>query len=136
MPKGELIGLEYTRNNTGSEDVYKGIIEQDSAGTFVLKAMKEEYGPLFVKVLQAQDLEKFRQIIKEEKMYRYKESYSPLVHVYDGWSWSFVARFSDGTKIYSYGSNASPRGEGLQRICSSMKEMVRDVAPADTSLVK
>ena len=71
-------------------------------------------------------MKRFRQIIEEEKMYKYKESYRPKLEVLDGWGWSFNAKFSDGSSIYSHGSNATPRGDGLARIQGLMHELIED----------
>ena len=69
MPDGELVSVEYTRSGTMAGYVYEGHVERDSTGAFVLRAMKENYGPLFEKKLDVATMRKFRQIIEEEKMY-------------------------------------------------------------------
>lgn len=124
MPEGELVRVEFTRSGTMAGYEYEGHVEKDSAGDFVLRAMKESYGPLFERRLDAETMGKFRQIIEEEKMYAYKEVYRPRMEVLDGWGWSFSAAFSDGTVISSHGSNASPRDNGLLRIRNLMEELI------------
>lgn len=132
MPEGELVSVEYTRSGTMAGYQYEGRVEKDSTGAFVLRAMKEEYGPLFEKKIDIQTMNRFRQIIEEEKMYRYKEVYRPVFEVLDGWSWTFVSKFSDGSKIYSHGNNASPDDNGLSRIKSLMKELIEDGVQIET----
>lgn len=132
MPEGELVSVEYTRSGTMAGYVYEGHVERDSTGAFVLRAMKENYGPLFEKILDAEVMGKFRQIIEEEKMYKYKESYMPTLEVLDGWGWSFHATFSDGSVISSHGSNASPSDNGLDRIRNYMAELVQDGVQIET----
>lgn len=61
-------------------------------------------------------------------MYKYKERYLPMVEVLDGWSWSFEAKFDDGSKIYSHGSNARPKDNGLERIRELMDELIQEGA--------
>lgn len=126
MPEGDLVRVEFSRHGTMAGPEYKGIVEQDSTGTFVIRAMREAYGPMYEKKIDAAVIQKFRQIIEEEKMYKYKESYRPMMEVLDGWGWSFEAKFSDGTKIYSHGSNASPKGNGLARIRGLMTELAME----------
>ena len=126
MPAGELIKLSYTRNEMTAGYRYEGRVQQDSTGVFVLSAMKEEYGPLFEKRIDAGVMKKFRQIIEEERMYAYKESYEPLTNVSDGSMWHFDAVFSDGSIISSQGHNARPDGDGLLRIKAYMMELVED----------
>jgi len=126
MPEGELVSVEYSRHGTMARAEFEGSVERDSAGSFVLIAMKETYGPLFEKKVDAEVMKRFRQIIEEEKMYQYKESYRPTLEVLDGWSWFFRARFSDGSSIYSHGNNASPNGNGLDRIRGYMEELVQN----------
>ena len=132
MPEGELLSLDYTRSGTMAGYVYEGHVERDSTGAFVLRAMKENYGPLFEKKLDSETMMKFRQIIEEEMMYKYKESYIPTLEVLDGWGWSFHATFSDGSVISSHGSNESPKGNGLDRISDYMAELVQDGVQIET----
>lgn len=127
MPEGDLIRVEYTRSGTMAGYEFEGRVEQDSAGSFVIRAMKESYGALYEKKVSPEVLQHFRQIIEEEKMYKYKERYTPMMQVLDGWGWSFSAKFSDGSVISSHGENAGPRGDGLKRIRSYMQELVSHI---------
>lgn len=128
MPEGNLVRVELTRSGTMAGYEYEGRVGQDSTGAFVLRAMKENYGPLFEKKLDGEVMKRFRQIIEEEKMYKYKERYLPMMEVLDGWSWSFEAKFDDGSKIYSHGSNARPKDDGLERIRELMDELIQNGA--------
>ena len=132
MPEGELLSVEFARSGMRAGYEYEGRVEKDSTGVITLTAMKEPYGPLFEKRLSSNDLQKFRQIIEANKMYKYKDSYRPMVRVLDGWSWSFTAVFSDGTSISSHGSNAGPSGDGLQEIRELMQELIKDGVEIDT----
>ena len=126
MPEGELVKLRFVSSGTMARPKFEGTIEKDSSGVFVLKAMKENYGPMFEKRITKENMAHFRQIIEEEKMYKYKEAYRPLMQVLDGWGWSFNAKFSDGSWIDSHGSNASPSGNGLGRIEGYMNQLIQD----------
>jgi hypothetical protein len=126
MPEAELVSVELTRSGTMAGYQYEGHAEADSTGGFVLRAMKEQYGPLYEKRIGKEEMDKFRQIIEEEKMYKYKDSYTPMMRVLDGWRWHFEANFTDGTRLSSHGENASPRGEGLERIRTLMDDLIRD----------
>ena len=128
MPEGNLVRVELTRSGTMAGYQYEGRVRQDSTGAFVLRAMKENYGPLFEKKLDKEVMKRFRQIIEEEKMYNYKERYVPMIKVLDGWSWTFKASFDDGYKIQSHGSNAKPKGDGLERIRHLMEELIQEGA--------
>ena len=133
MPAGDLVRVMYTQTGTMAGYEYAGRVEQDSVGTFVLTAMKENYGPMFEKRIDAETMKQFRQIIEEEGMYAYKDSYEPKYVVYDGTMWSFSAGFSDGNSIMTGGSNEWPKGNGLDRIIGYMKQLVEDgVQTADT----
>ena len=128
-PTGELLSVDYTHSGTMAGYIYEGRVKQDSNGNFVLTAMKENYGPLFQKQISKEAVDSFKQIIIEEKMYKYKEHYRPSMEVLDGEGWHFAAKFSDGTRIYSSGSNAWPRGNGLGRIQGYLLKLIAD---ADT----
>ena len=125
MPEGDLVYLSLTRNGTMAHSEFDGTAEQDSTGAFVLRATKRPYGPLFEKKIHPEIMARFRQIIEEEKMYKYKEQYRPMFQVYDGYTWSFYAKFSDGSSIRSGGSNARPSGNGLSRIRGLMTDLVQ-----------
>jgi hypothetical protein len=126
MPAGELVGVEFSRQGMMEGYEYFGQVKQDSTGMFVIRAMRDSRTPLFEKQIGVAEIQQFRQIIEEEKMYKYKEVYRPAVQVFDGWSWSFSAEFSDGTIISSHGQNATPRGNGLDRVRSYMEELAQD----------
>ena len=125
-PEGELLSIEYTHSGTMAGYIYEGRVKQNPDGTFVLTAMKENYGPLFQKQIGKEAVDTFRLIIIEEKMYKYKEHYRPNMQVLDGEGWHFEAKFSDGTSIYSTGSNAWPGGNGLSRINGYMRQLIED----------
>ncbi len=126
MPEGDIIYLEYTESGTMRGYQYEGRVERDSTGAFVLTAMKENYGPLFQKQIGKEEMKRLRQIVQEEKMYNYKEHYRPRLQVLDGYGWHFEAKFSEGDKIYSSGSNARPGGNGLGRIHACLLQFIED----------
>jgi len=126
MPEGDLVSVEYTRSGSMAGYIYEGYAKPDSTDGFVLHAMKENHGPLFEKRIGIEEMLRLRQIIVEEKMYQYKDSYLPIFEVLDGYSWHFTAHFADGSTISSHGSNASPGGNGLSRIRQYMTELVAD----------
>jgi hypothetical protein len=128
-PTGKLLSVDYTHSGTMAGYIYEGRVKQDSNGNYVLTAMKENYGPLFQKQISKEAVDSFKQIIIEEKMYKYKEHYTPRMEVLDGEGWHFAAKFSDGTRIYSSGSNPGPRGNGLGR---SQGYLLKLIADADT----
>ena len=126
VPEGDLLSVEYTESGTMAGYIYEGRMKQNPDGTFILKAMKENYGPLYQKQISKEAADTIRQIIIEEKMYKYKEHYRPKLEVLDGYGWHFQATFSDGTRIYSSGSNAWPRGNGLGRIQGYLQRLIAD----------
>ena len=125
MPESDLVDLAYSRHTTAATAEFEGILQRDSAGGFILQATREPHGPLCEVKVDEAVARQFRQIIQEEKMYRYKNVYTPPFRVYDGWHWSFRAKFADGTIISSHGENAKPKGEGLQRLRSLMEKLIK-----------
>ncbi len=67
------------------------------------------------------------QIVREEKMGKYKEHYTQPHKILDGTSWSLYVRLDDKTSFSSSGYMAWPRGDGLQRLntylCNLWKEV-------------
>lgn len=126
MPEAELVSIRYTQSGTMAGYIFEGEMNKDKNGEMVLRSMKESYGPLFEKHLTKENVQRFRKIIEDEKMYAYKERYLPSMEVLDGEGWSFSAKFADGSSIGSHGSNAWPQGNGLGRIRAYMEQLVED----------
>ena len=124
MPEGKLLSLEYTRSAMRGYE-YQVSVTTEANGDVLIRAMKENYGPLIEKKLTDEELAGFVRIIKEEKMYKYKEKYRPMFKVLDGYMWHFTAQFEEGS-IDSGGSNARPSGEGLERIKAYAITLVSD----------
>ena len=127
MPEGKLVSLEYSRTSMRSNHDYLVNVTTEPNGDVVLRAMKENYGPLFEKKLTAEEVAGFVKIIEEEKMYQYKESYTPVFKVLDGYQWYFSADFEQG-HLYSHGSNARPKDNGLDRIREYSISLLDDTA--------
>ena len=126
MPEAQLVGVRYTHSGTMAGYIFEGEMKTEKNGDVVLQAMKESYGAVFETHLTAEQVQHFREIIEEEKMYAYKERYVPPMEVLDGEGWSFSAKFADGSSIGSHGSNAWPQGNGLGRIRAYMEQLVED----------
>lgn len=124
MPKGELISVEYHVSGTAAGYQYYYLVERQKDGTVVLKAMKENYGEIIEKKVDAKVLSHIQDIIKSYKMYKYKERYLPYFDVRDGYMWDFYARFSEGESISSGGSNAWPKNDGLGTIRAYVTEVL------------
>lgn len=103
----------------------------DSVFAIVFNIDQIQYSRYLIK--QEGVMQRMKQIILDEKMYKYKSSYSNP-NVLDGDSWSFNATFCDDVDdrhqhmewISSGGSNKWPKGKGLKRIESAMKEALTD----------
>lgn len=69
------------------------------------------------------------QIIQEEKMLKYKESYSPSFQVHDGYMWHLDARFKEG-RLYTGGDNVMPdSGKGIHRLERYLEDVWESVVP-------
>ena len=67
-PKGDLLSLEFVSNGSRLGTEYEGRVEQDSNGTFMLTAMKMNYGPLYQKKIGKEEMNKFKKIIRPLKI--------------------------------------------------------------------
>jgi hypothetical protein len=92
----------------------------------MLTAMKMNYGPFYQKKIGKEEMNKFKKIILDEKMYKYKEHYRPFFDIKDGHSWRFSAKFSDGSTIHSTGENSKPNGNGLSKIQGYLYDLIAD----------
>ncbi len=69
------------------------------------------------------------QIIQEEKMLKYKESYTPTFDVRDGYMWHLSAKFKEG-HLYTGGDNVMPdSGKGIHRLERYLEDLWESVAP-------
>lgn len=133
MPEGKLKSLEYTVTASMAGSQFEAHVTTEENGVVVLRGMKEHYGPLFERTLTADEVDGFVQIIRDEKMYKYKERYRPFFKVLDGYMWTFSAKFEQG-RIYSSGSNAHPRGDGLERIEKYVGKLLENALPVEGNI--
>lgn len=125
VPQGDIVSLEYTRSGTMAGHIYMAYVTRDSLGAYTLEAMPKDYADLRKRSLSRKEMDSLRTIVIEEKMYAYKERYTPIMPIMDGYSWRLVIKFSDGKRIYSSGSNAVPRGDGIQRLRDYLAQLAQ-----------
>lgn len=125
-PTDTLLTLDYTVTGTMAGYDYEAHVKTDSAGTVWLRGVRESHGPLWERRLGADELQQLQQIVIDEKMYAYKEHYSPSTQVLDGQMWSFHASYKGGQLLSSGGTNAWPPGNGLRRIEEYVNQLVAD----------
>ena len=121
--------VELTKSGTMAGYIYEGHVDREENGDVVLRAMRENYGPLVTKKVDDEALKAIRNIIEKNQMYAYKEHYRPKGEVYDGYSWHFYAEFDDGSCISSGGYNAGPKDDGLGEIRAYITELIGDTMP-------
>ena len=78
-------------------------------------------------VVPADVADSLAQIVREEKMTKYKEHYKPPFEILDGTSWSLYVRFEDKTSLSSSGYMAWPRGDGLKRLNNYLDNLWKQV---------
>ena len=74
-------------------------------------------------VVPAKVAKHLAQIVKDEKMDKYKDYYEPPFQVYDGWQWKLHIYFDDKSSISSSGHMERPNGEGLKRLEEYLNEV-------------
>ena len=67
------------------------------------------------------------QIVREEKMSKYKEHYTQPDTILDGTSWSLYVRLDDQTSFSSSGYMAWPKGDGLERLNTYLGNLWKEV---------
>lgn len=133
-PKHPLTDIHYTAGSQmyayPSTDMHF-FVAHDSIFAIVFDIHQYQYSRYLI--TQPNVMQRMRQIILDEKMYRYKSSYyNP--YVLDGDGWSFNATFLDDVDashqhaetISSGGSNKWPKGDGLKLIHSAMLDALTD----------
>jgi len=56
------------------------------------------------------------QLADRHKMYKYKDSYSPIGRILDGVMWHLEMNFTTGKELYTGGDNAWPNGGGINEL--------------------
>ncbi|MBO4826736.1 MAG: YARHG domain-containing protein [Prevotella sp.] len=129
MPEGALLSIEYTRSGTMAGYEYEAHVDRQDNGSVLLRASYVNHGPLVVKYVDESTLKELRDIIEEEKIYAYKDHYTPPFEVLDGYGWHLYARFENHESISTGGSNAGPDGNGLGRIIGVISKLIGDSKP-------
>ncbi|MBP5134855.1 MAG: hypothetical protein ILP24_03735 [Paludibacteraceae bacterium] len=119
MPDSQMVSYEYGYYNCTALPVLE--LEMHLNGSKV-----------YVNLVQGSDTVRFeadkslidevQRVFAEQKMYKYKPSYSPRFEVLDGYSWRYSAKFADGASFASGGSNAWPSGDALRQIAALVKQ--------------
>ncbi len=133
-PKLPLKEISYTAGSqmiAYPETSMRFFTSNDSVFAVVFDINQIQYSRYLVK--KEDVMKQMKQIILDEKMYRYKSSYSNP-YVLDGDGWSFYASFFDDVDdrhkhmewISSGGSNKYPKGNGLKLIREAMQEALTD----------
>jgi hypothetical protein len=124
MPKGRLLTVEYDYQGMAMEIISKTKLSRiDNVPKLTFMYLGEEMSCEVGDSL----FDQARDIIEQERMYAYESSYSldpSLGRILDGDRWEFYATFEGKERIYSYGRNVSPKGDGLHRI----SKLLRDAA--------
>lgn len=125
---GPVTYLQYRLSEMRTRTEY--IFERAEDGNYYLTRVigyrDEEGRKVQVPEVTAEEL---WQIIQEEKMTKYKESYTPKFDVRDGYMWHLDVRFKEG-KLYSGGDNVMPDGgKGIHRLEKYLEDLWEKVMP-------
>ena len=115
MPEGRLLSFEFEKTARSIYPVEYYHVDTDGAGQTWLTNISQ-HGDTTKVAVGEQTLAQLRDIIQRDKLYRLKESYTPMGDVRDGWQWRFVARFENDEKIYSECTNTKPGNLKLDNI--------------------
>lgn len=116
-----ITSLTYCKRGTMKQPIiYYELTVKDGVATLKNASGRDEEDAISRQV-DISIVDSLQQIIAEEKVMKYKSSYTPHFRVLDGYSWYLDIVFSDDTYKMSSGSNAWPDGEGLHRITELFK---------------
>lgn len=125
---GPVTYLQYRLSEMRNRTEY--IFERTEDGTCYLTRIlgyRDEEGKK-VQVPEA-TAEELWQIIQEEKMTKYKESYTPTFDIRDGYMWLLDVRFKEG-KLYTGGDNVMPDGgKGIHRLEKYLENLWEKMVP-------
>ncbi len=105
---------EYNHNSTMMWPTKWYCVEPDTTGRLLLKTSSQD-SEIRVYAAPADCLERIGAIVRKHKLWKLKNSYTPPVHILDGYMWGIRIGY-EGDTIYSGGSNAMPSGKLLEGI--------------------
>ncbi len=126
MPKGKLLLVKYNYRGMAYEVVRDIVLTHEDGQPVIRFTYQDEEQQ---HVVGDSLFEQARAIIKEEEMYKYQPAYQfdPSIKILDGYKWDFEAVFEGDQRIKSAGRNASPNGNGLNRINQLLQQAARSI---------
>ncbi len=121
-PKGPVTYLQYRRSEMRDRVEFVYTRAEDGSGTLTKKrGYNDEEGESIQLPKSVGD--ELWNIVQEYKMYDYKESYTPIGDVRDGYMWQLKAKFTKGEDLYSSGDNVMPdKGRGIRKLVDYLNE--------------
>lgn len=117
LPEGRLLSYSYSRYGTMAEPDESYLLERkdDNSLRVECRTYRDTVDLTLTGAKADAVCEAISNIVKEEKVYKFKPQYKTKFQVMDGWSWSMAIKFED-TVITSGGSNAGPNSSALSQI--------------------
>lgn len=129
-PKHPLVEVQYrhgSQMNINPDFDMTFLTRGDSVVAIVYDEVR--WSKCLYRITEPGIMDTLRHLMMEYKMYNYDDHYTNP-HVFDGWFWTYHAKFQDpsatSSSDYQYlsssGSNSSPRNGGLSALRSRMKQ--------------
>ena len=125
-PDGAVIRYEYSYSSTAMYPLTWYCVERDETG--VVKVSYSRDIEREIRIIRAPDdiFEQIGALAAEYKLHKLKNTYTPRMHVLDGYMWSVHIRYEKGS-ISSSGSNAWPPEKldaGVNAINAYVKSLI------------
>ena len=132
MPEGRLLRVTYSYQGMmmeefGNYDLQRHTDGKPSTLSFRYRGDDVSY------VVSDTLFDAARRIIEEERMYEYDSYYSLKMdeRILDGYRWDFDAWFEGDKCISTGGHHVSPKGDGLNKISTLLRNAARQLVEAD-----
>ncbi len=116
MPEAQLVSVSYSDRGMMAYPNFDYRMQREADGSVWCLAFSHESCAYEKYSVDSSRLDSACCIIRDHKMYAYKDRYSPMLEVLDGNSWGFSAAFADGSYLSSSGNNAEPNNGGLSAL--------------------
>lgn len=130
MPEGRLLRVAYSYQGMMMEEFGNYDLQRTPDGN---KLTFRHFSDEVTYEVSDTLFEAARRIIEEERMYEYDSYYSLKMEerILDGDRWDFDAWFEGDKQISSGGRNVSPKGNGLHKISTLLRDAARQLVEAD-----
>ena len=132
QPEGRLMSYRYSCSGSMAQPIHDFTLKRIDDKTCQVIFFNHDAEPRTIDYEFVQDtilqpiqlIDSVETIVRQNKMWKYKEHYSPAFEVLDGNSWSLSFTFDGAEPSSSSGYHATPKGGGISQVVNMLKQYI------------